>query len=88
MAYRAVDNYVYERTRRFLVRRHKVQSRGTTRFSDEIVFGDLGVLRLRRVHLGPPPNAVRRSQSESRMPEIGTSGLMSGEGKRSHGTPD
>lgn len=57
MAYRAVDNYVYERTRRFLVRRHKVQSRGTTRFSDEAVFGQLGVLRLRRVHLGPPPCA-------------------------------
>jgi RNA-directed DNA polymerase len=57
MAYRAVDNYVYERARRFLVRRHKVQSRGTTRFSDEAVFGELGVLRLRRVQLGPPPCA-------------------------------
>ena len=32
---------------------HKVQSRGTTRFSDEVVFGELGVLRLRRVQLGP-----------------------------------
>ncbi len=32
MAYRAVDNHVYERTRRFLVRRHKVPSRGTRRF--------------------------------------------------------
>ena len=56
-AYRAVDNYVYERVRHFLVRRHKVPSRGTTRFSAETVFGDLGVLRLRRVHLGPPPCA-------------------------------
>ena len=52
-AYRAVDNYVYERVRHFLVRRHKVSSRGTTRFSAGTVFGDLGVLRLRRVHLGP-----------------------------------
>ena len=26
--------------------------------------------------------SLRRSQSESRMPEIGTSGLMSGDGKR------
>ena len=58
-AYRAVDNYVYERVRHFLVRRHKVPSRGTTRFSDEAVFGELGVLRLRRVHLGPPPCALR-----------------------------
>jgi RNA-directed DNA polymerase len=52
-AYRAVDNYVYDRARHFLRRRHKVQSRGTTRFSDEVVFGELGVLRLRHVQLGP-----------------------------------
>ncbi len=52
-AYRAVDNYVYQRVRHFLRRRHKVQSRGTSRFSDEVVFGELGVLRLRRVQLGP-----------------------------------
>ena len=54
-AYRAVDNYVYERVRGFLRRRHKVQSRGTRRFSDEVVFGKMGVLCLRRVQLGPPP---------------------------------
>ena len=52
-AYRAVDNYVYQSVRNFLRRRHKVQSRGAYRFSDEVVFGELGVLRLRRVHLGP-----------------------------------
>jgi RNA-directed DNA polymerase len=52
-AYRAVDNYVYQSVRNFLRRRHKVQSRGTSRFSDEVVFGELGVLRLRRVQLGP-----------------------------------
>ncbi len=51
-AYRAVDNYVYERVRHFLRRRHKVHSRGTRRFSDEVVFGELGVLRLRHVQLG------------------------------------
>lgn len=55
MAYRAVDNYVCARVRRFLVRRHKVPSHGTRRFSDEAVFGELGVLRLRQVHLGAPP---------------------------------
>ena len=52
-AYRAVDNYVYQSVRNFLRRRHKVQSRGTRRFSDEVVFGKLGVLRLRDVQLGP-----------------------------------
>jgi RNA-directed DNA polymerase len=53
LAYRAVDNYVYQRVRNFLTRRHKVQSRGTRRFSDEVVFGALGVQRLRRIQLGP-----------------------------------
>jgi len=56
-AYRAVDNYVYERARHFLVRRHKVPTRGTRRFSAEVVFEELGVLRLRRLHLGSPVHA-------------------------------
>ena len=64
MAYRAADNHVYEAVRGFMTRRHKVPSRGTRRFSNDVVFGKLGVLRLRR------------------MPEFGTSGLMSGDGKR------
>jgi RNA-directed DNA polymerase len=59
IAYRAVDNHVYHSVRRFLVRRHKVQSRGTNRFSDEVVFGERGVLRLRHVHLGALPTAAR-----------------------------
>lgn len=58
-AYRAIDNHVYERVRRFLVRRHKVPSHGTNRFPREAVFGALGVLHLRRVHLGPPPCALQ-----------------------------
>ena len=45
-AYRAVDDYVYERVRDFLRRRHKVPGRGTKRFSCEYVYGELGVLRL------------------------------------------
>jgi RNA-directed DNA polymerase len=58
-AYRAVDNHVYDRVRAFLRKRHNVQGRGTKRFSDDQVFGEFGVLRLRRVHLGPPPCASR-----------------------------
>jgi RNA-directed DNA polymerase len=54
-AYRAIDNHVYDCVRRFLVRRHKVQGRGARQFPREDVFGELGVLRLRRVHIGPPP---------------------------------
>jgi RNA-directed DNA polymerase len=45
-AYRAVNHYVYERVRVFLRRRHKVSSLGTAQFSDRVVFGKLGVLRL------------------------------------------
>jgi RNA-directed DNA polymerase len=58
-AYRAVDNHVYDQVRHFLVRRHKVPTRGTNRFNREAVFGTLGVFHLRRVHIGPPPCAVR-----------------------------
>src|SRR6266581_2950380 len=49
-AYREVNNYVAERVRHFLTRCHKVQSRGTERYGDERVFGELRVIRL-----GPPP---------------------------------
>jgi RNA-directed DNA polymerase len=49
-ATRAVDNYVYERVRHFLRHRHKVHSRGGTRFSGTAVFGKLGVYSLRAQH--------------------------------------
>ena len=45
-AYRAVDEYVYDRVRNFLRRRHKVSSQGTRQFPSERVYGPLGVLRL------------------------------------------
>jgi len=51
-AFRAIDHHVYDRMRHFLVRRHKVETRGTRRFSSNFIFGELGVLRLRRDHLG------------------------------------
>jgi RNA-directed DNA polymerase len=59
MAYRAADNHVYEAVRGFLTRRHKVPSRGTRQFSNQVVFGKLGVLRLRRMHIGAPPTGAR-----------------------------
>jgi RNA-directed DNA polymerase len=55
MAYRAVDNFVYDAARHFLRNRHKVKGRGTRNFPAERIFGTYGVLRLRRVHLGPQP---------------------------------
>jgi RNA-directed DNA polymerase len=55
LAYRAVDNHVAARVRHFLRRRHQVPSRGTRVVADDVIFGPLGVLRLRRVHLGARP---------------------------------
>ena len=59
IAYRAVDQHVCHSVRRFLRRRHKVRSQGIRRFSDEVVFGERGVLRLRHVHIGALPIAAR-----------------------------
>lgn len=47
MVYRAVDIYVYNCVRHILTRRYKMPGRGTRRFSDEVVFGELGGLSLR-----------------------------------------
>jgi RNA-directed DNA polymerase len=58
-AYEGVDRQVYDRVRHFLRRRHKVKGRGTKQFSRERVFGELQVLRLRRVRGAPPPWALQ-----------------------------
>ena len=50
-AFRSIDRYVYERVRDFLARRHKVAGRGTRRFSYDVVYGELGLLRLERLPL-------------------------------------
>jgi RNA-directed DNA polymerase len=57
MAYRAVDRSVEGRVRHFLRRRHKVPTRGTRRYPSERIFGELGVLSLRRRYLRPPVHA-------------------------------
>jgi RNA-directed DNA polymerase len=54
-AYRAVDNHVAERARHFLKQRHHVRTRGTRPWTNDTVFGPLGVLRLRTVHVGVRP---------------------------------
>jgi RNA-directed DNA polymerase len=45
--------FVYQRVRRFLVRRCKVRTAGTRRFSMQYVFGDLGVLSLTALPRAP-----------------------------------
>ena len=47
--HRHVDWHVYQRVRDFLARRHKVRGRGTTKFSCEVVYGGLGLIRLERL---------------------------------------
>ena len=58
-AFRAIDRYAYERVRDFLARRHKVAGRGTVRFSCEVVYENLGLLRLERLPLAAAPCASR-----------------------------
>jgi RNA-directed DNA polymerase len=48
-AYKHVDWHVYQRARDFLTRRHKVQGRGTAQFSCDVVYGELGLIRLERL---------------------------------------
>jgi RNA-directed DNA polymerase len=57
MAYRAVEHCVVDRVRHCLRRRHKVPTRGTRRFSAEVIFGEMGVFHLRRFHLGSTAHA-------------------------------
>jgi RNA-directed DNA polymerase len=58
-AYRSVDQYVFERLRRFLARRHKVQGRGNRRFTFDVIHRELGVLCLQRLPRAVPSRALR-----------------------------
>ena len=57
-AYRAIDNHVLTRVRKFLGRRHKVRGRGTRRFPVEAVSGALGVHHLRFAAYQAQPKAL------------------------------
>ena len=56
-AYRIVNRYTATLLRKFLVRRHKVPGRGTRRFSDQYLYEELGLVRLRT------PRQVSRSHA-------------------------
>jgi len=55
LAYRVVDNHVADRVRHFLRKRHQIATRGTRVLANQVIFGPLGVLRLRQVHLAARP---------------------------------
>ncbi len=44
--YKSVDQYVCDRVRNLLRRRHKMQGNGIACFPDRVIFGELGVVRL------------------------------------------
>jgi RNA-directed DNA polymerase len=45
-AYRAVDSYVTKRLRQWLCKKHKVPCAGTSRFPDNYLYQELGLIRL------------------------------------------
>ena len=45
-AYRAVDYHVRNRLRRWLCRKHKVYTRGSLKFPDQLLYGELGLVQL------------------------------------------
>jgi RNA-directed DNA polymerase len=57
-AYRAIDNHVLMRVRKFLRKRHKLRGRGPRRFPVEVVTGNIGVHHLRFVHYRAQPKAL------------------------------
>jgi RNA-directed DNA polymerase len=59
LAYRAVENHVYDHVRSFLVKRHKVEGRGNRRFPRPLVFGEFGVLALTSAPCKSSPSASR-----------------------------
>ena len=57
-AYRSVDRHTRRRLRQWLCAKHKVQGRGTSRFPDEYLYRELGLVRLDvRTHGLPWANA-------------------------------
>jgi RNA-directed DNA polymerase len=58
-AYQAIDHHVATRVRQFLGRRREEPTRGTRALPDDVIFGPLGVLRLRHVPPAARPRAWR-----------------------------
>jgi RNA-directed DNA polymerase len=56
-AYRAINDYVQDRVRHFLARRHKLSKRGTRHLTGRDIHGPLGVLRLTYGGVASPARA-------------------------------
>jgi len=44
--YRAIDRYTTQRLRRWLCKKHKVQGKGKTRYPDQYLHEELGLINL------------------------------------------
>jgi hypothetical protein len=89
-AYRAIDNHVLTRVRKFLGRRHKLRERGIRQFPVKLLNGSTGVHHLRFMHYraqsrhtaawrqAPPPSA-KTSFMKNRMKQFYASGSVGGE---------
>ncbi len=85
--YDLIRRYTERRVRRWLMRRTKRRGAGFRQIPDEYLYETLGLymVPLRRTDL---PRAKACGAGESRMREICTSGLTSGNRKQSHAKPD
>ena len=54
---KVIEAHLYEHVRSFLVRRHKVPTRGTNRFSKDAMYGHMGVLMPNMCRVARPANA-------------------------------
>ena len=82
--YETARRYTERRVRRWLMRRRGQKGTGYRQYPDEYLYQKLGLYPCRA---DVPTRRARRLDvsGESRMQEICTSGLMSGDWKRSHG---
>ena len=84
-AYRAVDRHSRHRLRQWLCGKHKVKSRGTSRFPDQYLHEVLGLVRLSAKGAELPVGERMSSCPRARMRENRPPGSMSGEWKRRQG---
>ena len=84
-AYRAIDNHVLTRVRKFLGRRQKLHGRGTRRSPVEAVNGNIGVYHIRFAHYRGASASRRPQQGREAVLKLTVSPLPSGR-SRSAGT--
>lgn len=70
-AYRVIDRYVTNRLRRWLCKKHQVPGRGTSRYPDEYLYAELGLVRLSKLTCNFPWATVRQTNETNPCPRAG-----------------